>query len=604
MWNFMKWFWLILFIPSFALAGTEIKIESFLKEYCFECHDADIQKADFDIEKMFTEKPLVSNLKKWDQVVHLIEDGDMPPRDKKKQPSQVQKNEFMSTLKENLNSFDYSKVKNPGTEFARRLTNIEYENSVNDLFDTNLNLIQKLSPDLKSAESFSNNSRTLFFQAPVLEKFYSTAEYVVQKALPENPQTEQERKRTLKFFSLRDSQKRLYSFVRKAYRGKVYNSDFQKVMKVYQISRKSYTYEKSIRNSLEFILSSPRFLFKIEKPQGREEVGQYEMASRLSYFLWGTMPDQELLALAASGKLRDDTTIKNQVERMVASPKSIHLGKSLGAEWLKYEQVGVRNRPDPIDNKFMTDSLYEAMKKESSFFYTYLHKANKPIEELINAHYTFLNEELAHFYRIGGVKGNHIRPVKLKTSHRGGILTHASILMVTSHPDRSSPVLRGNWVLSDLLGTPPPPPPANIDELDEDEDVPLEDRLKEHSRKKQCAGCHSKIDPLGLSMNNFNKLGKWQKKKLKAETLSDGTKLQGIEDLKEYLTSKKLQTLKRNIVERTLSFALGRQLYYYDETSIRGILKVLSKPKTGFKDMLIAIAQSYPFKFNRLSQGN
>jgi len=594
----MKLLCFILLIPSLAFADVNIKIESFLNKYCYECHDADVQKADFDAEKLFAEKPLVSNLKKWDHILHLVKEGDMPPEDKKKRPLPKEKEEFLSLLSHSLKSFDYSKVKNPGTEFARRLTNIEYENTVNDLLGTRFEFAHKLSPDLKSAESFSNNSRTLFFQTPVLEKFYATAEFIVAKALPEKSENEDVKERIAKLYALEN----LRSFTEKAYRRPLSDLEFQKVLSVYKSSRSKNTHKKAMRNTLEFILSSPRFLFKVERHQKNEEVGQYEMASRLSYFLWGTMPDQELFRLAKEGNLRENSVLRQQVDRMLKHSKAIHLGNILGAEWLKYNLVGVRNRPDPIDNKFMTDSIYESMFKESSFFYTYLHKANRPIEELVTARYTFLNEELARYYRIGGIRGSHMRPVRLKTDHRGGILTNASILMVTSHPDRRSPVLRGNWILSDLLGTPPPPPPANVDELDEDDDVPLEKRIKKHSQKKQCAGCHSKIDPLGLAMDNFDFFGRWENRRRSTETLADGTKLRSLSDLKNYLSVNKLKTLKRNTVERTLSFALGRQLYYYDEPAVRKVLKVLDQPKAGFKDMLVAIVQSYPFKYNRAQQ--
>jgi hypothetical protein len=313
------------------------------------------------------------------------------------------------------------------------------------------------------------------------------------------------------------------------------------------------------------------------------------------------MPDDELFLLASRKQLQSDSVLAAQVERMIQSPKFRYIGNSLGAEWLKYDQVGVRNRPDPIDNKFMTDSLYTAMKKESSMFLTYLFKVNRPVEELINARYTFLNEELARFYRIGGIKGQHMRPVRLKTLHRGGILSHASILMVTSHPERASPILRGNWILSDLLGTPPPPPPADVGELEEEGS--FENRLKKHSSQKQCAGCHSKIDPLGLALGNFDKMGRKRSSKKRTVTLDDGSKFTGLQGLKTLLTTQKVDILKRNIVERTLSFALGRQLGYFDEPAVRKILKKIKKSGSGFKDILVGIVQSYPFKYNRNSKG-
>ena len=598
----MKILLMILVTLTFSAVSSERNLEAFFENYCYSCHDGDVQKADFDLERAFAQKPLVRNLKKWKQIIHMTQDGEMPPADEKDQPSKSERRKFIIELSQTLRSFDYDKVRNPGTEYSRRLTNVEYEKTVNDLFGTELKLADRLSPDLKSAHSFSNNSQTLFVQTPVLEKFYATAEYAVSQALPKKPVNNDELKRNLKFFLPDDPKTVLYSFAEKAYHAPVSANDFERIIQVYDLSRAQSSQEDAIRKTLEFILSSPRFLFKVEKHNDNERVGQYEMASRLSYFLWGTMPDERLLSLAKQGKLNDSAVLASEVRRMLTHEKSIYLGDSLGAEWLKYEQVGVRNRPDPIDNKLFTDSLYEAMKKESSYFFTFLFKSNRPIEDLVTARYSFLNEELARYYRIGGVSGKHMRPVRLKNKNRGGILSQASILMVTSHPDRTSPVLRGNWILSDLLGTPPPPPPANVGEIDEDEDVPISRRLKQHSNNKKCIGCHSKIDPLGLAMSNFDNLGRYERERISAGRLNDGTVLRDFESLKKYLTTKKLRTLKRNVVERTLSFALGRPLYYYDEPAVRKILKRIDKPKAGFRDMLIAVVQSYPFRYNRIQQ--
>ena len=575
---------LIYIFCGLTAQGSETQLRSFLQKYCYSCHDNEVQKADFNIEKMFSEKPFVRNLKKWQHIIELIDQKDMPPRNKKTQPSVNERLKFISNIKHSLESFDYSKVQNPGTEFARRLTNLEYENTVNDLLATKLKLADRLTPDLKAEHSFSNNSRTLFIQTSVLEKFYATAEYAVLNAG--------------NFLESINTKKDIYKFAEKAYRRPLSTEDIQLLDRVY--GTKSSV--SKLQNVILFILASPKFLLKAPKYQMNDEVNQYEMASRLSYFLWGTLPDNQLIVLAEEGKLRNNSVLRQQVSRMLKSSKSIYLGKALGAEWLKFDQVGVRNRPDPLDNPFMTDSLYEAMKKESIFFYTYLHKANRPIKELISAKYTFLNQELARFYRIGGIKGTHIRPVNLKTQNRGGVLSQASILMVTSHPDRASPILRGNWVLSELLGTPPPPPPANVGEINDDEDIPFEKRLKQHSSKKECASCHQKIDPLGMSLKNFDQVGRWHNRRISNAKLKDGTTLSGLKDLEAYLIGKKFNTLKRNIVEKTLSFALGRQLYYYDEPAVRKILQKLDSPDAGFQDLLIATVQSYPFKFNRKTQ--
>jgi hypothetical protein len=587
---------LLIFLIIHLSLGAEPQplLNSFIETYCFSCHDEDTQKADLDLQKLFSEKPLVKNLQQWRHVIHLVREGDMPPRDKKKQPTQTARQAFVSGLQKILDSFDYSKIKNPGTEPLRRLSNRQYQNTINDLFASDLSFDEKLNIDFKSDNGFSNAVETLFVQTSTLEKFYAAAEYTIAQALP------------VTFFnkyptkSRGEAEKLLKSFMNRAYRRPVSGQDFSGAMNLFDLNRKSQSFEESIKKVLTYVLASSRFLIRVERRSINEKVDSWDMASRLSYFLWGTMPDKQLFDLAKQGKLQDSQVLEQQLERMVQDPRFQNLGMTLGAEWLKYSEVGVRNRPDPLDNPQMTASLYRAMKQESALFFTYLYKKNKPIEELLTARYTFLNQELSRFYRIGGIRGDHMRPVRLKTAHRGGILTHASILMVTSHPDRSSPVLRGNWVLSTLLGTPPPPPPANVGELDDEKDV--DDALKQHSSKKQCAGCHKKIDPLGLALKNFDQFGRWHNDRPAQVELDDGTKFRGLQGLKKALVDKRLEVLKRQVVEKTLSFALGRHLQYYDESAVRRILKTLELPGAGYRDILIEIVKSYPFRNNRHEQ--
>ena len=599
----MKFVCFILLLSMGSISADELK--TFLSTYCFSCHDSDVQKGDLNLESVLAEKPLVKNLQKWTHVIHMVKDGDMPPRDKKRQPSNGERLKFTQKLSDLLDNFDYSTVKNPGSEPVRRLSNIEYERTVNSLFGTKIKLVEKLNQDLRSEDGYTNSSETLFMQTSVLEKFYAAAEYAVSQALPFRPINQQETQINRKFVGTpQAAEKLIRNFMNRAYRRPVSTDDLKGAMAIYRSQSKSFGHEKAMRSTYEFVLASPRFLMKVESRDANGQISHWDMASRLSYFLWGTMPDIELFSLASQGKLHDSSVLKQQVARMMKDPKFAYIGENFGSQWLQYSEVGVRNRPDPIDNPQMTDSLYKAMKDESAMFFTYIMKKNKRISELLTADYTFLNEELAQYYLIGGIEGEHMRPVRLKTAHRGGILSHASILMVTSHPGRSSPILRGNWILTHLLGTPPPPPPANVGELEEDDDDEgnIADLLKRHSSKPECAGCHKKIDPLGLGLKNFDHLGKWRNQRPETVELDDGTKIRGLQGLKTALVTKRLKQLQRRVVEKTLSFALGRKLHYYDEPTVRKVLKVFENKQQGLRDMTVVIVQSYPFRFNALAK--
>ncbi len=599
----MKSIFLLFFLLVTCHAEGRDHMGLFLQDYCFTCHDEDSTEVDLDLKELFSQKPLVKNIKKWRHILHLVQEGDMPPKDKKKQPTAKERMGFYAKLKNELESFDYSKVKNPGSEPVRRMTNIELENTLNELFGTSLKILDKLNPDLSTIDGFTKDSETLYVQTAVLEKNYAAIEYFIKEALPLKTNSEAAKKSVAEFYKGAEDKSRtsasylIKRFMDRAYRRPVSDTDFNKTMQLFDSFRKVKPFEESINNTIEFILASPRFLMKVEDRTPSGIVGQWDMASRLSYFLWGAMPDNELFQLAKDGQLQKEPILKSQIERMTKDPKFQYLGRSLGAEWLRYIDIGVRNRPDPIDNPKMTDTLYKAMYDESTLFFTYLFKKNKPVKELILADYTFLNEELARYYRIGGIRGSHMRPVRLKTKHRGGILSHASILMVTSHPGRSSPILRGNWILTYLLGTPPPPPPADVGEIDDDDDD-IEDALKRHSSKKQCASCHNKIDPLGLGLKNFDEVGRWRNDEPAKVQLEDGTRFTGLNGLKKVIVENMGDDLKRQLIEKAMSFALGRRLQYYDEPAVRKVLEVLKQPGAGLRDMLIAIVQSYPFRYN------
>ena len=353
-------------------------------------------------------------------------------------------------------------------------------------------------------------------------------------------------------------------------------------------------------------LVSPAFLMKSERAKETDEpyrVDQYELASRLSYFIWASMPDEELFRLASEKRLASQEVLEKQVTRMLVAPKSNTLGNVFAAQWLGFDALGVRVRLDPIDNPWCTDTLMGAMKKESAMGFTSLIRENKPLTELIQSKTTYVNEELAKFYKMKGVKGDHMRRVVHTDKRRYGLFGQASVLAVTSTPHRTSPIRRGEWILDSLLGTPPPPPPSDAGELDEgieeNRKLTFRQKLEMHSKDPRCNSCHREMDPLGFSLENYDWFGRWRTKSRGRSIDSKGTEFDGPIGLRDVLTGEKMDDLARQVTRKMLSYALGRQLEYYDEPAIQKILVVFKKDNYRMQTLLREVCASYPFNFRK-----
>jgi hypothetical protein len=290
---------------------------------------------------------------------------------------------------------------------------------------------------------------------------------------------------------------------------------------------------------------------------------------------------------------------------MLADPRSLSLGEIFAAEWLSTDDVGPRIRKDPIDNPWCTESLMAAMRAETAHFFHSLVMDNAPVVRLINADYTFLNAELARHYRIRGIEGDKIRRVPLETKQRGGIFGHASVLATTSFPDRTSPVVRGKWILDTLLGTPPPPPPPDVPEIDVEgrgrrAATSLRRKLEVHRESARCAGCHSQMDPLGFALESYAEFGQWRGGIDDRGTLPSGAKFRGPAGLKLALIDERLDDLGAQVIRKMLAYALGRQLEFYDEATVREIAEKLKPTGYRFGDLVLAITASDPFIMKRL----
>ena len=385
-------------------------------------------------------------------------------------------------------------------------------------------------------------------------------------------------------------------------------------------------WETCIQQAIKVVLCSPKFLFRLElddRPQTAEPypIDEFQLASRLSYFLWSSMPDDELLELAEKNQLT--VNLEAQVKRMLTDPKSTELGSNFGAQWLQIQRLTTAE-PDLDQFPKFNGSLRAAMLKESELFVESIFREERSLLDLIDADYTFLNQTLANHYGIadtqgnwlggkknipGGerIKGRAFRRVNLQSSSRGGILTHASVLTVTSNPNRTSPVKRGRWVLEQVLGAPPPPPPPDVPELEEGGEVvsgsTLRERLEQHREDPACANCHAKMDPIGFALENYNPIGAFRTKVggSKIDTtaeLPDGTTVRGIADLKQILKDRKHEFV-RCLTEKMLIYALGRGLEYYDRPTVEHIVVQLESSGYRSSVLITEIVKSDPFRLRR-----
>lgn len=403
----------------------------------------------------------------------------------------------------------------------------------------------------------------------------------------------------------------LSALARRAYRRPVMDDDVRTLMGFYNSGRNHGGFEGGIQFALERILVDPDFLFRIahdpvnQKPGTVYRLSDLELASRLSFFLWSSIPDDQLLDAAAAGKLKNPAEMQHQVERMLADSRSSALISGFASHWLGLGKL-VTEQPDPQAFPEFDENLRDALLRETRLFLESQLRGDRSVVELLNANYTFLNERLAKHYQIPGVHGSQFRRVTFSDAQRGGLLGQGSILMITSYPNRTSPVLRGKWILDNLLGTPPPPPPPNIPALKENSETgksaSMRQLMEEHRKNPACAGCHARMDPIGFSLENFDALGRWRTRDAgvpidASGVLPDGTKLDGAEGLKKALLAHPGQFVN-TFTRKLLTYALGRELEYYDLPTVRKIDQEAAAHEYRWSSIIEAIVRSTPFQMS------
>ena len=399
--------------------------------------------------------------------------------------------------------------------------------------------------------------------------------------------------------------------VSQAYRRVPSAEDLEGPMTFYKAGREKGDFESGVREALEAIIASPNFVFRLESEPGTAKAGQgfliseQELATRLSYFLWSTAPDAELTKLAGQRRLRTPGVLEAQVKRMLADPRSETLATRFAAQWLHLKDLDTMH-PDPLYFPQFDDTLAQSMRRETELLFDSIVREDRNIVELLTADYTFVDERLAKHYRIPNIDGNRFRRVPVKQDYRKGLLGQGSILTLTSIADRTSPVMRGKFVLEVLLGTPPPPPPPDVPDLSETKAIvgeqifTLRQRMESHRASPTCAGCHRLMDPIGLALENFDVTGRWREmdsgSPIDATTqLFDGTRLDGPASLRQALVNHS-DVFIRNVAEKLMMYGLSRRVDYADMPALRSIMREAAGNNNRFSSFILGIVRLPQFQ--------
>jgi len=414
------------------------------------------------------------------------------------------------------------------------------------------------------------------------------------------------------------AEKILSNLARRAYRRPIAADDMPQLLALYRQGAQNGGFEAGVKLALQKILVSPEFLFRAEfdppgaAPGSVHKVSDIELASRLAFFLWSSMPDDELLAVAESGRLSDKAVLQGQVKRMLADPKVKELAKNFAGQWLFVRNIA-RIAPDQTSFPNFDENLRQAFEQEMELLLDSQVREDRAIADLLNVDYTYINERLAQHYGIKGIYGPEFRRITLADPNRHGLLGKAAVLTVTSYPNRTAPTIRGKWVLQQVLGTPPPPPPPNVPSLKDDQttkNLTMRQRMELHRSNPTCAACHRMMDPLGFALENFDGLGQWREtvgygtdKIDSSGALPDGTTFDGPAGLRNVLMTKK-DMFVETFTEQFLTYALGRGVEQYDHPVLRKITREAASDNHRWSSIILGIVNSTPFQMRRVSDGN
>lgn len=583
-------------------------VEPFVKEYCTKCHGGGRAKANVNLEVDLKDPGRGVAFLHWKKAVANVKLEDMPPEDSKRQPTQEERLQFI----EWIGKLKYLSPRNPGPFVIRRLSTVEYANTLHDLYGVDPSIADNL-PEEIAGEGFLNSISPM-----QSELFLEIANNVVAQIIaPEGKPPTAVQKRLLgeapsKCADLRkEARKVARSLARDAYRRPATEEELDVLVDVFDLAQENdLDYTASLALMFKAVLVSPQFLFITpagEVPSDAEIVplDDYQLASRLSYLLWSAPPDAELSALADQGELHKPEILRAQAERLLMSPRSRALFDGFGAQWLRVQDLN-RQVFDPKLFPQMTPELREAMMSEPRMFFESIVRENQRVIRFVDSDYTFVNEDLARLYDLDDcIEGPTMRRIQLENPNRGGILGMSATLAATSFPNRTSPVRRGVWALEQILGERVPPPPPNVPELEAQEEqsvegLTLRQRTELHTTDPVCANCHQTLDPIGFGLENFDAIGRWRDKNESGLPIDSAGKLPTGEDfstpaeLKRLLVNREAD-LARNLTERLMSHALGRQLEGYDEIVIDRLMTRIAEDEYRMKTIITEVISSYLF---------
>ncbi len=606
----------------------ESTLRPFLKQYCLDCHTGADAERGVQLDKYLKTRVVVEDRTTWEKVLVMLRARKMPP-DGSPRPKGGEYDAVTAWLQGVFQESDRAGPSDPGRVTIRRLNRAEYANTVRDLLGIDFNAAADFPSD-DVGYGFDNIGDVLTLPPLLMEKYLAAAEQIAGKAIVTGkpvakPEGYPESHRRIFFvqpggrLSPDDAARQiLQRLATRAYRRPVSDSELDRLMKLFETARvQGDSFEVGVQLVLQGILVSPHFLFRVElgpRPNNTQTVrllDDYQLATRISYFLWSSMPDDELFALSGRGKLREN--LQPQVRRMLSDRKAKALVENFAGQWLQLRNLETA-ASDSRQFPAFDDKLRRAMRTEAEAFFDNLVREDRSVIELVDSDYTFVNARLARHYGLDAVEGEQFRRVSLQgpgvaepAKSRGGVITQAAMLTVTSNPTRTSPVKRGKWILENILGSPPPSPPPNVPMLQEDARAvrggTLRQRMEQHRKDPSCAVCHKEMDALGFALENFDAVGGWRTHEGKfpvdaAAKLPDGRSFNGPRELKAVLRSNKDQ-FARCLTEKLLTYALGRGLEPYDRRAVDQITGSLPAADYKFSALILGIVHSDPFQKRR-----
>ena len=588
--------------------------QAFLRKYCQNCHQGK-GTGGFSLQSVATAASLRDMPQKWTSSALRVRNGEMPPKGSPA-PSLDEREIFSQWVDSAVRKEACASGPTPGPAPLRRLNRDEYAATIGDLLDTRLDLARFLPVDAAGGEGFDNAAETLFLSPIHSEKYLDAAKFVLQFASTDA-------RARARFLSVRPgagvapeaaARRNLEIFLPRAFRRPIEEADLTPYLSLFREATKlGEPFDAAMLFAVRGVLISPQFLFLAEPPNPTPDMrplNQYALASRLSYFLWGSMPDELLSDIAAAGKLNDEEVLRSQVGRLLRNPKAFEFAERFVEQWLHTRELGGEKAPDMelFPEYYKDEDIRSDIRYQPIFFFREIFAKKHSLLNFLDSKFTIATRRLANLYQMKVERTVTQQPVRVELaegSNRGGLLGMAAVMAVSSHPYRTSPVLRGAWVLDAILGTPPPPPPPNVPSLEGDTKgappVSVRERLSRHRENPACASCHSRIDPLGFALDNYDVIGRWRaeeggKPVDPSGALPDGTRITGPSELRALLMDRK-DLFVRNLTTKMLGYALGRGLTLKDSCTVDSIVAEVRAKDYDAQALVEAIVLSMPFRY-------